>query len=105
MPEKAVSSRRSRWGARFFAVAAVGVSMFFAGECSADAEQYSFFVSGYPADNPRSIKESSAIGLVSGSLSKSTVGTSLEARFRTLGFSGGTSLRSDRFRFFGIVIR
>lgn len=69
------------------------------------ADPYQFFVSGYPAENNRSSKESAAVALASGTLSAATVASSFDARFRSLCESQGVSLRSDKFRFFGIVIR
>lgn len=72
---------------------------------STATEPYSFFVSGYPAKNECSSKESSKTGLTSGTLAFSSAAKSIEARFRTVRSSLGTSLRSDKFSYFGIVIR
>ncbi|MBP3404460.1 MAG: hypothetical protein J6N18_00005 [Kiritimatiellae bacterium] len=71
----------------------------------AAADSYRFFVSGYPAENNCSSKESAAVALASGTLSTATVASSFDARFRSLCESQGVSLRSDKFCFFGIVIR
>ena len=69
------------------------------------ADSYQFFVSGHPAENKCSTKESSAVALVSGTLSKATDASSLDARFRTARESAGIALRSDKFCYFGIIIR
>ena len=69
------------------------------------ADSYQFFVSGYPAENNRSSKESAAVALASGTLSMASSALSLDARFRTMCESQGVALRSDKFCFFGIIIR
>ena len=68
-------------------------------------DSYQFFVSGYPAENKCSNKESSAVALISGTLSMASSALSLDARFRTMCESEGVALRSDKFCFFGIIIR
>lgn len=90
---------------KFAALALAGALISASRRCPAESEPYTFFVSGYPAANQRSISASDGIGITSGTLSKSSSDTSLEFRFRTSDFSVGTSLRSDKYRLFSIVVR
>lgn len=72
---------------------------------SAGKVTYQFLVSGYPAANECKSFETDASSLETSTRTKSTAASSLEARYRTWMDSDGIALRSDRFRFFGIVIR
>ena len=69
------------------------------------AEEYKFFISGFPADNNCSSLESNATALETSSLTKSSDAMSIDARYRSWKESTGIALRSDKYRFFGIVIR
>jgi hypothetical protein len=91
--------------AKFCLAAAVGALLPVSRMCLAETEPYAFYVSGFPAENRCSSKESAGIGITSGTLTRSSSDASLEFRFRTSDFSVGTSLRSDKYRLFSIVVR
>ena len=65
----------------------------------APADGYQFIISGDPvaaATVNSSTKVSTSTALVSGTLSKLTASSLLEARYRTWKLSNGTALRSDK---------
>ena len=72
---------------------------------SAETEEYCFIVSGYPVKDNCSTLESKGIALETASQTGRSGSSSLESRYRTFVESAGVALRSDKFRFFGIVFR
>lgn len=72
---------------------------------SAGDVTYRFIVSGYPAADGSSSFGTDATSLETSTCTEPTEASSLETRYRTWKDSDGIALRSDRFRFFGIVIR
>ena len=58
------------------------------------AEDYSYYVSGYPAENPSQSKASVGIALETAMCAKGSAATSLEARFRSILESIGIRLNT-----------
>ena len=73
---------------------------------AATADGYQYIVSGNPEyDPPSSLLASDGTSLVGGPLSNRSAAGALEARYRTLKASSGTSLRSDANSGFIIIVR
>ena len=69
------------------------------------ADTYRFFVSGYPAANPRHAACSAATSLETGAYRIVSAADDLEARYRTCIASNATALRSDEFKAMIIIMR
>ena len=91
--------------AKIYALMLSGILTFVGTAVSAEPESYSFLISGYPAKNERSSLASATSELETGTLSLSSAASQFDTRFRTARESAGIALRSDKFCYFGIIIR
>lgn len=77
----------------------IGTAVAIIAPLMSSADGYQFIISGDPvaaATVNSSTKVSTSTALVSGTLSKLTASSLLEARYRTWKLSNGTALRSDK---------
>ena len=81
------------------AAAALAASVLAAGA------DYQFVISGHPVANPSVSVPSAGIALSSGAVSARSGASALEARYRTRDESEPTSLRSDAWQGFILVVR